>query len=401
MQIQKLPDVRASSYVYLQALGQAIILSNKETARENFPYKHMDRVKKVLKGNESPKSSVVLIDEVDKAPRDFANDLLNELDKYEFFVKEDREQTESYKKGKNNIFVILTSNSEKSLPDAFLRRCIFYHLEFPSNKQLLQIVKTQLSLDNDLEQNTPDEQLMKYIEFFGNVRNKNQDKKPATAELISWMHYLRSHILNDKGVRDIDPDILIASLEHSCKDTGDPQAPERNGDPKMKDTDLLRWTTTLVRTLYDNKFPVRVGDATNIAWVIRQYTSRVPTPDLANAEDRKYLEELICPTVSETLLHQKLFHGIFEDVYKATFPPVDISQKEQPGSSGIKHPKSEDIAFKRKRLRTLAALSVFILIVLLLVFFASRQDVKPPVDVSKQQPDTTILAPQDTSVKKA
>lgn len=93
----------------------------------------------------APRSSVVLIDEVDKAPREFPNDLLNEMESGEFRV---RELDFSLKKAESGarVVVILTSNFEKSLPNAFLRRCVFYHIPFPGDGQLLEIVNLRLGL---------------------------------------------------------------------------------------------------------------------------------------------------------------------------------------------------------------------------------------------------------------
>ena len=125
---------KTADFIDLQALGLAIAKSNPA---------NLDRSKfKTLVGEESS-SSVVLIDEIDKAPRDFTNDLLNEIERYEFFLKE--EDNYPIRRGEEQrIVVIMTSNSEKNLPDAFLRRCVFYHIPFPTPEKLLQIAKAQL-----------------------------------------------------------------------------------------------------------------------------------------------------------------------------------------------------------------------------------------------------------------
>jgi MoxR-like ATPase len=211
-------------YIHLQALGQAIILSNRETAKPNFPYRMTDSVRRevfdsVLSYDEDhSRSSVVLIDEVDKAPRDFTNDLLNELDRYEFYVKE--HYNAQYKKGFKNIVLILTSNSEKNLPEAFLRRCIFFNIPFPTDDHLMAIIKSQLYPSSDSEGGLP-AKLLSFVEYFGDLRRDSTDKKPATAELISWINYLKTHIDAGKGLGDIDKDILSASFCVLAKDKGD------------------------------------------------------------------------------------------------------------------------------------------------------------------------------------
>ena len=117
--------------------------------------------------------SVVLIDEIDKAPRDFPNDLLSELEKppFKFCIKEmaDLEITQD---STLPIFIIITSNNEKGLPDAFLRRCVFHHINFPDSAALATIVKSNLQLDNLFIEPA----ISKFLE----LRNKNIAKKPAT-----------------------------------------------------------------------------------------------------------------------------------------------------------------------------------------------------------------------------
>jgi MoxR-like ATPase len=132
--------------------------------------------------------SVVLIDEVDKAPRDLPNDILHELESLEFTVRE----AEGYRfraEREYRPFVILTSNSEKNLPDAFLRRCVFYHLTFPDPDRLRRIVATRLGHDGSASPETT-EILNQAIEHFGKIRELPLQKKPATAEFLSWLRVL-------------------------------------------------------------------------------------------------------------------------------------------------------------------------------------------------------------------
>lgn len=219
--------LQASDYIQLQALGQAIVLSDEYATDKTCPYKLMEGLlddDSITRFGMGPRSSVVLIDEVDKAPRDFTNDLLNELDRFEFFVKEDHNR--QFKKGKKNTFLILTSNSEKNLPDAFLRRCIFYHIKFPDNNQLQDIVFNQLFKEykNETEPQAVriKENVASYVNWFSiHVRDANADKKPATAELISWMNYLSKYIRSNKALREIPTGVLLASFSILAKEKND------------------------------------------------------------------------------------------------------------------------------------------------------------------------------------
>ncbi|MFC5408263.1 AAA family ATPase [Larkinella bovis] len=213
---EKPPVPEVARHIRLQALGQAIVLSNPEML-EKCPYLPM-----LDTDVSQPRSSVVLIDEVDKAPRDFTNDLLNELDRFRFQVREDGNA--EYRIGSRNIFVILTSNSEKNLPDAFLRRCIFYHIEFPGEEQLKKIVLSQLFgklPDNGLKPAELENLIEKYITFFVNFKNENLKKKPATAELISWMYFLRNDILRGKSLADVEETKRLASYSILAKHAED------------------------------------------------------------------------------------------------------------------------------------------------------------------------------------
>ena len=167
---------KTADFIELQALGKAIALTKPaevDTSKFRTPL------------GQKAQSSVVLIDEIDKAPRDFPNDILNEIENLEFQIKE--QDNYSIKAGKNErIVVVMTSNSEKNLPEPFLRRCIFYHIEFPNPEQLMAIAKAQLGASTSLT----DDLLKEVINQFGEVRKKSVRKKPATAELIAWLRIL-------------------------------------------------------------------------------------------------------------------------------------------------------------------------------------------------------------------
>ncbi|MBR1674968.1 MAG: MoxR family ATPase [Eubacterium sp.] len=123
---------------------------------------------------------ILLIDEIDKADLEFPNDLLWELDKMEFYIHE----TKKTVKAKTRPIVIITSNAEKELPDAFLRRCIFHYITFPDKEEMEEIVKVHFS--------ELDENLLKYaMSTFYWIRSiKEVRKKPSTSELIDWLQAL-------------------------------------------------------------------------------------------------------------------------------------------------------------------------------------------------------------------
>ncbi len=124
--------------------------------------------------------AVLLIDEIDKADIEFPNDLLHELDEMSFYIYE----TDEFIHAKHRPIVIITSNSEKELPDAFLRRCIFHYIEFPSPELMADIVKVHFP---DIEKKLLDQAL----EVFYKLREiEDLRKKPSTSELIDWIRVL-------------------------------------------------------------------------------------------------------------------------------------------------------------------------------------------------------------------
>ncbi|QOX62257.1 MoxR family ATPase [Anoxybacterium hadale] len=124
--------------------------------------------------------SVLLIDEIDKADLEFPNDLLWELDRMEFYINETKETI----RAKHRPIVIITSNAEKELPDAFLRRCIFHYIEFPGPEKMTEIVDVHFP---DLCKKILDQAL----EAFYRLREMNDlQKKPGTSELLDWMQAL-------------------------------------------------------------------------------------------------------------------------------------------------------------------------------------------------------------------
>jgi MoxR-like ATPase len=132
----------------------------------------------------SPTRRLVLIDEVDKAPRDFPNDLLNEIDQMEFRVP----ALDLVFKATERPVVIITSNSERQLPDPFLRRCVFHRIEFPDADRLKQILQQRLG-----HLNISQSLLDAAVRRFNQIRDlPGLEKRPATGELLAWVRALVS-----------------------------------------------------------------------------------------------------------------------------------------------------------------------------------------------------------------
>ena len=139
---------------------------------------------------------ILLIDEIDKADLEFPNDLLWELDKMEFYINETKETV----KAKIRPIVIITSNAEKELPDAFLRRCIFHYISFPNADLMRQIVNAHVE---NLEEHLL-EQAMKTFYWIRSIRDVR--KKPSTSEFIDWIRALM--------IGGVDPDSIEKTLPY-------------------------------------------------------------------------------------------------------------------------------------------------------------------------------------------
>jgi MoxR-like ATPase len=145
---------------------------------------------------------VLLIDEIDKADIEFPNDLLQELDRMEFFVYETGETITA----KNRPVVIITSNNEKELPDAFLRRCFFHYIKFPDPETMQSIVDVHFP---GLKQKLVAEALR----IFYDVRDvPGIKKKPSTSELLDWIKLLLNEDVSAETLREQDPRKLIPPL---------------------------------------------------------------------------------------------------------------------------------------------------------------------------------------------
>jgi len=171
-------------YITYQALGKAVLLTDPEIRPRGNVEKLLSKAG--LEDISHPTRSVVLIDEIDKAPRDFPNDLLNEIELMQFTVIE----TETtFRAGEAfRPVLILTSNSERDLPEAFLRRCVFFHISFPSEARLKEIVQRRFRNHPEF---TP-AFIESAITHFSEIRKLTLKKKPATGEFLSWISILKS-----------------------------------------------------------------------------------------------------------------------------------------------------------------------------------------------------------------
>ena len=150
----------------------------------------------------SEERAVLLIDEIDKADIEFPNDLLQEIDRMEFYVYETKETV----KAVHRPIVIITSNNEKELPDAFLRRCFFHYISFPDRETMQEIVKVH---HPKIKQKLVKEAL----DIFFDVRKvPGLKKKPSTSELVDWLKLLMSDDLPDEILKNRDATKAIPPL---------------------------------------------------------------------------------------------------------------------------------------------------------------------------------------------
>lgn len=168
---------QARDYLTYNALGLAILRAHRlEDIR--------DLVGEGYQQGE-PVRSVVLIDEIDKAQRDFPNDILNEVEGMYFRIPE-LGNREVRAQAEMRPLLVLTSNSEKHLPLPFLRRCIYYHIPFPNRERLMNIIESQMGeLVHRMQF------LKSALDLFEELRKSGLQKKPATAELLNWITMLQ------------------------------------------------------------------------------------------------------------------------------------------------------------------------------------------------------------------
>jgi MoxR-like ATPase len=170
-----LPEAR--EFVRYQSLGEAIVRTwPRGAVEEMLPSGFADH---------PPAASLVLVDEIDKAPRDFPNDLLNQIENLEFAVPELRKEGLRVHQDRRPV-VVITSNSEKQLPDPFLRRCVYHHIEFPEER-ITEIVTARL---RGLPLGSPGFDGARKFFFSLRERGAGLAKKPSTSELLDWLRAL-------------------------------------------------------------------------------------------------------------------------------------------------------------------------------------------------------------------
>jgi MoxR-like ATPase len=157
---------------------------------------------KLWEAFDSPERPVLLIDEIDKADIEFPNDLLQELDRMEFYVYETNETISA----KVRPLVLITSNNEKELPDAFLRRCFFHYIRFPDADTMNAIVDVHFpGIKKKL--------VAEALRIFYDMRKvPGLKKKPSTSELLDWLKLLLVEDIDDEALRERDPTKLIPPL---------------------------------------------------------------------------------------------------------------------------------------------------------------------------------------------
>jgi MoxR-like ATPase len=210
-------SAKGKEYITYNALGIAILRSRERAGVEQLLPDNFE--------HDGTRRTIVLIDEIDKAPRDFPNDLLNEIDGMYFKIPELGWSAQEISCDPNmRPIIVITSNSEKNLPDAFLRRCIYYNIPFPDRTRLLEIVFSHTK-DVDIANR---EWLHDALDLFLKLREpaRGLDKPPATAELLNWLTYLRSRNVDQtKGLRT-QAHFTLSSLGALCKNQGDQEKAE-------------------------------------------------------------------------------------------------------------------------------------------------------------------------------
>lgn len=220
----KTTSIAKDTLYYYDSISQ-FADANARTAKNTAEYIKYQALGKALINAQNKKWSIILIDEIDKAPRDFPNDLLNEIDKYSFIVSETNEEYKgdiAYKP-----LIIITSNEEKLLPDAFLRRCLYFNIHFPDENQLMSIVKNRIkNIPNSVL--FGEDKLAKIISKFLDIRKILNKKKPSTSDLLDWINLLLKYNFDidnlDKGKEELseqDKDVIQMSLSILAKHTTD------------------------------------------------------------------------------------------------------------------------------------------------------------------------------------
>jgi MoxR-like ATPase len=203
------------AYLTYNALGAAILRTRDKEEVGKFIPEDLEHPGKCR--------SVVLIDEIDKAPRDFPNDMLNEIEHLYFRVPELGNVKIEADPGLQPI-VIITSNSEKDIPDAFLRRCIYYNIPFPTREELKEIITNRLGLYSSGSSMFLDSALELFFKLRG--METGLRKKPATAELLGWIVSLKA-ISGDQENPLNKPELALTTVSNLIKTREDQQRAEK------------------------------------------------------------------------------------------------------------------------------------------------------------------------------
>jgi len=212
-------DISPQRFISYHALGEAIIRANPKDQVEKFlppEFQH-----------DSPRRSVVLIDEIDKAPRDFPNDILNEIETLYFRIPELGQEAEIRTDQSLAPLIFITSNSEKMLPRPFLRRCAYYHISFPDPKRMKHILRQRLQrIPSYMGRKTsPDDIFMKNaVDLFYDIRARmTEENKPSTSELILWVTAIRALSGHSDPITQ-DPDSVVAAMNVLIKSKPEKEA---------------------------------------------------------------------------------------------------------------------------------------------------------------------------------
>ena len=208
-----------ADFISLAAMGQAICQTlGREVLLSQYGLEGIRNIDTILP---DPHSSVLLIDEIDKATRDFPNDLLNEIESSKFSIPEMEKEIPRSTDRKTRNLIILTSNSERSLPDAFLRRCLFYNVAFPTDSELMSIVLQRLhpfltEIGNQSEMDFR-EHYQRAIRLFHVIREKASIKPPSTSELLDWLKVLHMENLIRNLVDEKDMEYMPANHKRTLQ----------------------------------------------------------------------------------------------------------------------------------------------------------------------------------------
>jgi MoxR-like ATPase len=203
-------EAKTRDFIRLEALGIAILRAAEDRDAANALLPEMWRTSK-------PVRSVALVDEIDKALRDLPNDLLAEIEDMMFEIKETGDRFQAQPAFRP--VVLLTSNSERDLPDAFLRRCVYYHIPPPTRDRLREIVRKRVPLSSTF---SPD-MLENALSCYEEVRKAVSKKKPSTDELLAWVQVLDRLQIDPKNPKPGDKLALRFTYSILVKDSGDLQ----------------------------------------------------------------------------------------------------------------------------------------------------------------------------------